>query len=110
ARARRDLAVKGYLELRERVEREGPSALSVLYDTAVELVREKVAGWHHHVHKGVVRHAATAQEHLAALEEGDGTPLRSSGLYSANTNSGTLRNGMCGHVRVWDLDGATPVG
>ena len=109
ARARRDLAVQGYLELRERVEREGPSALSELYDTAVELVREKVVGWHHHVHKGVIRQAAIAQEHLTALEKGDGKHLRGSGVYGADTNSGPLRNGMCGHLRVWDLDGATPV-
>ena len=107
ARTRRDLAVQGYLELRERVEREGPSVLADLYGSAVHLVREKAAGWHHHVRHGVVQQAETAQRHLEALERGDGGHLSESAVYTAQTASEALKKGMCGHLRVWDLDGAT---
>lgn len=104
ARKRRDLAVQGYLELRERLEHEGPSALTELYDAAVDLVREKAAGWHHH---DVVHQADTTQKHLEALRKGDGRHLAESAVHIAQRPSESLKSGMCGHLRVWDLDGAT---
>ena len=104
ARQRRDLAVSGYLELRERVRRQGPEALSDLHGSAVDLVRSKAAGWHHHVHRGVVQQAQSAQTHLEALSKGDGGHLREAALFTAQEGS---RVGMCGDLKVWDLDGAT---
>ncbi|WP_159944262.1 MULTISPECIES: cupin domain-containing protein [unclassified Nocardiopsis] len=109
ARERRDLAVQGYLELRERVESEGPGAMRGLYRAATELVRERAAGWHHHVERGAVHQARTTRSHLEALGRGDGTHLEESAVYGADVPSGPLRNGMCGHLRVWDLDGAARI-
>ncbi|WP_150243843.1 cupin domain-containing protein [Nocardiopsis quinghaiensis] len=106
ARERRDLAVEGYLELRTRVEREGPEALEGLYRAATDLVGERAAGWRHHVERGPVHQAQTTVRHLEALAEGDGKHLAESAVYTADTPSGPLRSGMCGHLKVWDLDGA----
>lgn len=106
ARERRDLAVEGYLELRERVEREGPNALKGLYRAATELVRDRASGWHHHVERGPVHQARSTVRHLEALGRGDGEHLAGSAVYTADSPPGPLRNGMCGHLRVWDLDGA----
>ncbi|SIO84347.1 cupin domain-containing protein [Nocardiopsis sp. JB363] len=104
ARQRRDLAVQGYLELREQVRREGPSALTDLHRSAVDLVRDKAVGWHHHVQRGVVQQAESAQGHLDALSRGDGDHLSEAAVFTAAEGS---RTGMCGDLRVWDLDGAT---
>lgn len=109
ARERRDLAVKGYLQLRERVEREGPGALDELHTAAVDLVQDKAAGWHHRVEQGALRQAEATRGHLDALADGDGSHLKDSAVYTADAAPGPLRNGMCGHLRVWDLDGARPL-
>jgi len=45
AQARRDLAMQGYLELRDAVAWEGPSALEALHAHAARLVQPKVAEW-----------------------------------------------------------------
>lgn len=103
ARQRRDLAVQGYLELREQVRRKGPTALDDLHRSAVDLVRSKAGGWHHHVHRGVMQQAQSAQAHLDALSKGDGSHLKEAAVFTAQE---TPRAGMCGDLRVWDLDGA----
>ena len=45
AKRRRDLAVEGFLALRQTVESEGVSALTAFYGDAAELVKSKVAQW-----------------------------------------------------------------
>ncbi|QBI53033.1 cupin domain-containing protein [Streptomonospora litoralis] len=111
ARQRRDLAVEGYLRLRDRVRREGPGALDDLYEAAVGLVRDKAAGWHHHWERGPHRQAEATRGHIADLAEGEGAHLHESAVYTADHPPGPARrNGMCGMLQVWDLDGARPVG
>ncbi|MFD0774262.1 cupin, partial [Streptomonospora algeriensis] len=109
ARQRRDLAIEGYLRLRERVQQQGPEALDELYAAAVGLVRDKAAGWHHHWERGPHRQAETTREHIADLAGGDGAHLRQSSVYTADSPPGPRRTGMCGMLKVWDLDGAHPV-
>ncbi|MFC3522284.1 cupin domain-containing protein [Streptomonospora nanhaiensis] len=109
ARERRDLAVEGYLRLRDRVRAEGPGALAGLYEAAVRLVRDKAAGWHHHWARGPHAQAEATRGHVAGLAAGEGGHLRDSAVYTAESPPGPRRNGMCGTLRVWDLDGAHPV-
>jgi len=59
ARRRKDLAVTGFLALRERVAREGPDALGAFYDAAAALVREAVPTWRERWRDGPLA-AATA--------------------------------------------------
>ncbi|GAA1769133.1 cupin domain-containing protein [Streptomonospora arabica] len=110
ARQRRDLAVEGYVRLRERVRKQGPGTLDELYGAAVDLVRDKAAGWHHHWERGPRLQAETTRRHIGGLAEGDGAHLRDSAVYTADSPPGPRRTGMCGLLKVWDLDGAHPVG
>ncbi|GAB3438087.1 cupin domain-containing protein [Streptomonospora sediminis] len=109
ARQRRDLAIEGYLRLRERVQQQGPGALAELYEAAVRLVRDKAAGWHHHWERGPHGQAEATRGHISGLAAGDGAHLRESAVYTAESPPGPRRTGMCGLLQVWDLDGAHPV-
>ncbi|MUL42648.1 cupin domain-containing protein [Streptomonospora sp. PA3] len=110
ARQRRDLAIEGYLRLRDRVQHDGPGALAELHEAAVRLVRDKAAGWHHHWERGPHHQAETTRRHIAGLAEGDGAHLGESAVYTADSPPGPARrNGMCGMLKVWDLDGARPL-
>ncbi|MDS1272410.1 cupin domain-containing protein [Lipingzhangella sp. LS1_29] len=109
ARERRDLAVDGYLTLRERVTAQGPAALHELYQAAVGLVRDRAAGWQHQWQRGPRAQAEATGTHLASLAAGCGDHLSSATVYTAPPAPGPPRNGMCGLLRVWDLDGARPL-
>jgi mannose-6-phosphate isomerase-like protein (cupin superfamily) len=98
-RRRRDLAVEGFLELRRAVERGDPGPLDALYDSAVALVRPKVAGWRETWEQTVLREAEHTGRVLEALAEGDGSHLRRSSLVDAPP-SPDERWGMCGRLRV----------
>jgi mannose-6-phosphate isomerase-like protein (cupin superfamily) len=110
ARHRRDLAVEGYLELRELVRAEGPSALAPLHEAAVNLVREKAAGWHHLWRERPLAQAQRTGEQLDALATGHGEHLAQADVFTADAIGGDRRFGMCGRLRVWDLDGAHEAG
>jgi len=47
--------------------------------------------------------------HLEALAAGNGDHLANATLYTAGMVPGPRRFGMCGRLRVWDLDGVRPV-
>lgn len=106
ARIRRDLAVEGYLELRDRVVAQGPDALAELHAAAGRLVRDKAAGWHHLWQRGPKSQADVTHRHLAALEDGDPTHLGRAAVYTAEPRPEPRAAGMCGRLQVWDLDGA----
>jgi mannose-6-phosphate isomerase-like protein (cupin superfamily) len=106
ARQRRDLAVEGYLELREQVRTKGPDALAPLHEAAVNLVREKAAGWHHLWQERPLAQAQRTGEQLDALAAGHGEHLSQADVYTADAAGGDRRFGMCGRLQVWDLDGA----
>jgi hypothetical protein len=99
ARARRDLAVAGYLTLRDEVRRDGPAALEPLYRAAVALVRDRVAGWRGRWRDGPLAQAERTGEHLAGLAEGRTEHLRASTVHA--TPAPVTRYGMCGHLRTW---------
>jgi mannose-6-phosphate isomerase-like protein (cupin superfamily) len=109
ARRRRDLAVEGYLELRERVLAQGPAALAGLHQAAARLVRDRAAGWRHLWQTRPLAQATLTGEHLAALAAGRGDHLAEATVHTAEAASGPRRLGMCGRLQVWDLDGAQPL-
>ena len=106
ARRRRDLAVEGYLKLREQVIAEGPSALDGLYQAAGALVRERVAGWSALWQERTLAQTTRTEEQLTALAAGVSDHLRGSGVYVGAGNPGAERFGMCGRLRTWDLASA----
>ncbi|QVQ50835.1 cupin domain-containing protein [Spiractinospora alimapuensis] len=105
ARVRRDLAVRGYLRLRDDVLKVGPSALAPLHTAAARLVRESAGGWLHHWERGPHHQAETTRHHVADLTAGRAPHLADSAVYLADPVPG-VRHGMCGLLDVWDLDGA----
>ncbi|GAB4005122.1 hypothetical protein GCM10029992_52030 [Glycomyces albus] len=92
ARARRDLAVEGYLKLRERVEAEGADAMRPLWDRAARLVSGRTETWRKLWEAGPKTQADATGEHLTALAAAD-----SSHLCDAHVSDGAAApaNGAC---------------
>ncbi|MER7506023.1 cupin domain-containing protein [Nonomuraea pusilla] len=100
AARRRDLAVEGFEALRERVRREGPSAMKDLYETAARLVAPRVEGWRGIWEERVLAQARRTAAHLDALAAGDSSHLAESSVTRAAPPE--RRFGMCGRLRAWD--------
>jgi mannose-6-phosphate isomerase-like protein (cupin superfamily) len=101
ARRRRDLAVEGYLELRDRVEAEGAKAMEPLWAAAASLVSGRVAAWRPLWERGPKAQVDATGRHLEALAEADGAHLCDAHVSDAG---GTARRwGMCGRLETWDL-------
>ncbi|GAA2871364.1 cupin domain-containing protein [Nonomuraea rubra] len=93
---RRELAVAGFHRLAEG----GPEALRRFYDSAVALVRPKVAGWRDIWEATVAEQARRTAGVLDALERGDGAHLQEAALMESPPQE---RWGMCGHLRAHDV-------
>ncbi|MGW3344393.1 cupin domain-containing protein [Nonomuraea rubra] len=93
---RRELAVAGFHRLAEG----GPEALRSFYDSAVALVRPKVAGWRDIWEATVAEQARRTAGVLDALERGDGAHLQEAALMESPPQE---RWGMCGHLRAHDV-------
>lgn len=105
ARRRRDLAIEGYLALRERVRAAGPIALDHLYQAAAALVRDRVAQWRELWRHGPLARAVDTGDHLELLAEGRSSHLATSEVRAAGPPES--RFGMCGHLSAWNLRAAT---
>jgi len=103
ARARRDLAVAGYLELRSRVLKEGPGALEPLYAAAATLVRERAERWRELWHDGALTQARRTGEQLADLATGHAGHLRAAAVHHGQQPPGPRAFGMCGRLQTWHL-------
>lgn len=101
ARARRDLAIEGFLGLRERVEAEGPRALEPFYAAAHRLVASKLDGWEERWRAGVQAAAEDTREQLAALRGGDASVLARGQVFVGGAAS-QERFGMCGRLTPYD--------
>ena len=104
ARKRRDLAIDGYLPLRERVRTEGLAAMVELWHAAATLVRGRNQHWRDLWREGPLADAVTTGDYLDNLAEGQSAHLASSDVYSAEPAAD--RFGMCGHLTRWELTSA----
>ncbi|GAA2275290.1 cupin domain-containing protein [Glycomyces scopariae] len=100
-RTRRDLAVEGYLALRERVEREGPDAMKPLWDRAARIVADRTEDWRKLWADGPKAQADATGDHLDALARAESAHLCDAHVGSAGDAAG--RWGMCGRLETWDL-------
>jgi hypothetical protein len=103
ARDRRDLAVRGFAELRERVEREGPDALEDFRVAALALVAARLDEWDARWHDGALAAARRTGEILDALRAGDTAPLREARLHRTRANDDPRALGLCGRLATVDL-------
>jgi mannose-6-phosphate isomerase-like protein (cupin superfamily) len=97
ARARRDLAVEGFLELRRRTDAGDAGALDGFYGAAAALTRPQLPAWRERWQRGAAAAADRTGRVIDALEAGDHAHLRSARVSRAERPpQETL--GMCGYL------------
>ncbi|GII98322.1 Cupin domain-containing protein [Sediminihabitans luteus] len=104
ARARRDLALEGYLALRDAVVADGPGALAPLHAAAARLVGPRLPGWAEA--PAVVAAAGATTAALAALVAGGADAvahLAAGTVAERDALPGPRRYGMCGRLRQWSV-------
>ena len=96
ARQRRDLAVNGFLRLREAVEQHGPGALDDFYRSAQALVAPQLEAWRELWQERLRPVAERTGDHLDALQQGDHGHLVRARIGTADGQGVPPRFGMCG--------------
>lgn len=100
ARARRDLAVRGFLDLADQ----GVDALAEFYRAAVALVSDRLDEWEAIWRAGALTAATRTGEQLAALRAGDGGHLLRAGIRVERAPETTDRRfGMCGLLDTYSV-------
>lgn len=100
AQRRRDLAVEGFLALRERVRAIGPEALEEFHRAAHRLVEPRLASWERRWTDGPLAAAEQTGRQLAGLRGNASTHLREGGVYALPAPR--ERYGMCGRLSTYD--------
>ncbi|GAA5179918.1 cupin domain-containing protein [Rugosimonospora acidiphila] len=98
---RKNLAVQGFLRLRERVAEQGPGALDEFYRAAGALVADQLEAWRELWSAGAMAAATRTGEQLDALAQGDLRHLRAGGLTVVDPPE-ERRYGMCGRLTVYE--------
>ncbi|MFC7340451.1 cupin domain-containing protein [Saccharopolyspora griseoalba] len=106
ARRRRDLAVAGYLELREALQDGDSRPLREFQRSAARLVAPKLDDWLPRWRDGALAAAERTGEQIQALAEGDSSHLTAAKVQVA-TPTRQAGLGMCGHRQEYELPGAT---
>ena len=106
ARARRDLATRGYLELLDDLERRGDAALAELHARAARLVQPRVAHWQSLWESTVAAETERTREQLVALASGAPGLLGEAGVVRGEPAPGERRYGMCGRLQTWEWPSA----
>jgi len=101
ARARRDLAMTGYLALRDAVAADGPAALEALHARAARLVQPRAAQWRRTWEQTVAVETDRTRAQLAALAEGTPGALSAASVTRAVRVSPERSFGMCGRLHTW---------
>jgi mannose-6-phosphate isomerase-like protein (cupin superfamily) len=104
ARRRRDLAVEGFMVLRERFERRGAAALEELYRAAVKLVQPKLDAWRVVWESGPLAVAHQTGDQLEALQHGRIDHLLDGAIYGISPDE-ERRLGVCGTLGVYQPEG-----
>ncbi|WP_158887463.1 cupin [Amycolatopsis anabasis] len=107
ARRRRDLAVRGFLDLRAALLEGDYGPLREFHRAAAALVAPKVPGWEPRWRAGALAAAERTGEQLKALADGDFSYLAASGV-RMTTPSRRGGYGMCGRRDEYRIDGVTP--
>jgi mannose-6-phosphate isomerase-like protein (cupin superfamily) len=101
-RRRRDLALEGFEQWVTAAEKGDPEPLERFYGAAAALVRPALGGWRSIAESATHR----AVDMIDALDRGDGSHLRRSGVLAA-TPSDPPRWGMCGRLGTYDVTKGT---
>ena len=101
ARERRDLALAGWAQLRERADADLDGALNELYTAAARLVAPRVGTWEGIWQTGPAAQSAATAEALKLLATAETASLYGSGVGAHDPLPGGERWGMCGRLTVW---------
>lgn len=108
ARRRRDLAIAGFLDLRQRLESGDHAALEDFYRAAARLKQDHLADWEKRWRSGALAAAQRTGEHLDQLQAHDISHLMEADIHVLEPQD-TQRLGMCGRLDVhFPAAGASP--
>lgn len=96
ARARRDLAVPTFLELRAATESGDPAPLRAFHRAAAALVQPHVADWTNRWHDGPLREVERTGDLLRALSEADPDHLAEAAVHQLPPPADVRGMGCCG--------------
>ena len=105
ARRRRDLAIEGFLALRDQVLADGPGALQPFLDAAVALTAARVPDWRRRWRGQAAAVSELTGQQLDGIEARDAAHLRAAGLVRVPRPAGPRGYGMCGRLTPYP---ATP--
>ncbi len=101
ARRRRDLAIAGYLALRDQVSERGPDALEAFFAAAMKLVAGRVDGWRDRWRGGALAAAALTGVHLDEIADGVTGHLAAGRVWRIERAAGPPAYGMCGRLTTY---------
>jgi hypothetical protein len=102
---RRDLAVEGFVVLRERFDERGVAALEEFYQTAVRLVEPKLDAWRAVWEGGPLAVARQTGNQLEALQRGRIDHLLEGAIYGLSPPGEQRRLGVCGTLGIYQPEG-----
>ena len=101
AERRRDLAVQGYLVIRDALLAGDEAPLREFRERAAEIVADRVASWNGIVESGPLAQAQNTMEILAKMTSGDASHLEDA--FVAGDLEPARKFGMCGRLRAYDV-------
>jgi mannose-6-phosphate isomerase-like protein (cupin superfamily) len=107
ARRRKDLAIEGFLRLREQVAENGPKALDEFYAAAANLVRDAIPAWRARWQAGPLAAAVATGEQLDLLSQGR-TDYLHLGRLTVVPPRADLGYGMCGRLAAYPAGAELP--
>jgi mannose-6-phosphate isomerase-like protein (cupin superfamily) len=107
ARRRRDLAVQGFLALRQSFETEGAPALHEFYERSVRLMKPKVPAWRELWQSGPASTIHRTESYLDALAGGSASYLSSGSVFEmpVDVQRENRKLGFCGTLRTYLAEG-----
>jgi mannose-6-phosphate isomerase-like protein (cupin superfamily) len=100
-RRRKDLAVQGFLRLREEVAAGGPAALDAFYTAATTLVADHLDAWRDTWSSGALSAAMRTGDQIGELSRGNHRHLRDGRLTVVDPPR-DRRYGMCGRLASYE--------
>jgi mannose-6-phosphate isomerase-like protein (cupin superfamily) len=112
ARRRRDLAVEGFLALRQAFETAGEGALREFYERAVRLMKPKAPEWRQLWESGPESTIHRTESYLDALTGGSADYLSAGAVYEmpVDAERETRKLGFCGTLRPYFPEGVAQTG
>lgn len=102
ARARRDLALRGYRQLLDDLDAQGPAALAALHRRAAVLVRPNLERWQRLWSATVETETARTAAQLRSLAAGEPGILAEAAVVRGERTTGDRGYGMCGRLQTWE--------